>query len=95
MSASMSFCLRRGPDMFDDPLHPAGRPHFGALGLEGSGDPDQPLAAADQRHDLLIHLVDGHPHGGELLPVGLGVFVVSVICGHVHDSIERCSHEST
>ena len=34
------------------------------------------------------------PHSGELLPVGLGSFFILVICGHVHDSIERCSHES-
>ena len=87
--------FRRRLDVFDDPLHPPRRPHFGAVGLEGSGDPDQPFPPSDQGHNLLIHLVDRDPHGGELFPVGLGGLVVCVICGHVHDSIERCSHEST
>jgi hypothetical protein len=80
--------------MFNHTFHPPGSPHFRVIALQRSRDPDQAFAPCNQRDDLVIHLIHGDSDSGELFPVSLGAFIVSVICGHVHDSIEPCSPES-
>jgi hypothetical protein len=81
------FFLGGCPDMFDDLLYPAGRTDLRVITLQRPGNPDQTFAAGNQGDNLLVNFIDGHADSRELFPVGLGVFVVSVICGHVHDSI--------